>query len=99
MHNDCTKNSIKVSDDCSSAYFSLDCIKWGLIQLPEEETRKRCLLIKGRFIGDPSHEYEYIEKKPEVDEMEQEDDDNTNMVCHLVEMIIYLHQSMNRHGL
>lgn len=60
--------------------YSLDCIKWGLLQLPNEETRHKCLLLKGRFIGDPSHEYEYIEKKPEVDEMDQEDDENANLI-------------------
>jgi len=36
--------------------FSLDCIKWGLMPQPNEETRRKALLIKGRFTGDPSHE-------------------------------------------
>lgn len=62
----------------------MDCIKWGLLQLPDEETKKRCLLIKGRFTGDPSHEYEYVEKKPEADDVDQEDDENTNMVYTLL---------------
>ena len=40
------------------------------------------MLLKGRFTGDPSHEYEYAEKVPGVEEGEQDDDDdNTNMVC------------------
>merc|ERR1712141_114393 len=60
--------------------YSLDCIKWGLLQLPKEDVKRKCLLIKGRFIGDPSHEYEYIEKKAGADEMDQDDDDNANMV-------------------
>ena len=58
----------------------MDCVKWGLLQLPVEDIKRRCLLIKGRFIGDPSHEYEYVEKKPDTDDMDQEDDENTNMV-------------------
>ena len=58
----------------------MDCIKWGLLQLPKEDVKRKCLLIKGRFIGDPSHEYEYIEKKAGADEMDQDDDDNANMV-------------------
>ena len=60
--------------------FSLDCLKWGLLQLPNEDIKRKCLLIKGRFIGDPSHEYEYIEKKTGADEMDQDDDENSNMV-------------------
>eukprot|EP00794_Sanderia_malayensis_P020149 gene20149-22123_t len=60
--------------------YSLDCMKWGLLQLPDDETKRRCLLIKGRFMGDPSHEYEYAEKKADVDETEQDDEDNTNMI-------------------
>ena len=26
---------------------------------PNEETRRKCNLISGRFMGDPSHEYEH----------------------------------------
>eukprot|EP00112_Aurelia_sp_Birch-Aquarium-sp1_P022412 Seg6308.2 transcript_id=Seg6308.2/GoldUCD/mRNA.D3Y31 product="Radial spoke head protein 9-like" protein_id=Seg6308.2/GoldUCD/D3Y31 len=61
--------------------YSLDCIKWGLLQLPDDDTKRRCLLLKGRFTGDPSHEYEYAEKAPGAEEGEQDDDDeNANMV-------------------
>ena len=60
---------------------SLDCIKWGLLQLPDDDTKRRCLRLKGRFTGDPSHEYEYAEKAPGAEEGEQDDDDeNTNVV-------------------
>ena len=60
---------------------SLDCVKWGLLQLPDEETQRRCLLIKGRFIGDPSHEYDYAEKKAENEEsVGLEEEENSNLV-------------------
>ena len=39
------------------------------------------MLLKGRFTGDPSHEYEYAEKIPGAEEGEQDDDDeNTSVV-------------------
>eukprot|EP00795_Rhopilema_esculentum_P002716 gene2716-929_t len=60
--------------------YSTDCIKWAQLQLPEEETKRRCLLIKGRFTGDPSHEYEYVERSTEADDGEQDEEENTNMV-------------------
>lgn len=52
--------------------YSLDCIKWGLMPSPNEETRRKCLLIKGRFTGDPSHEYEHAEKNQEDEEKDEE---------------------------
>lgn len=59
--------------------YSLDCVKWGLLQLPSEEIKQKCLLIKGRFIGDPSHEYEFAEKAAETDESEGDEENNSNM--------------------
>ena len=53
-------------------HFSLDCIKWGLMPNPNEETRRKCALIKGRFTGDPSHEYEHSEKSSEEEQGEEE---------------------------
>ncbi|XP_057317007.1 radial spoke head protein 9 homolog [Hydractinia symbiolongicarpus] len=53
--------------------YSLDCVKWGLMSSPNEETRRKCMLIKGRFIGDPSHEYEHPEKNPDDDEGKDEE--------------------------
>lgn len=37
--------------------FSIDCLKWGLVPTPTDETRKKCAHVKGRFTGEPSHEY------------------------------------------
>jgi len=58
--------------------YSLDCIKWGLMPNPNEETRRKCALIKGRFTGDPSHEYEHSEKN--VEEEGQDEEGNIVMV-------------------
>eukprot|EP00111_Clytia_hemisphaerica_P016181 TCONS_00047892-protein len=52
--------------------YSLDCIKWGLMPTPNEETRRKCTLIKGRFTGDPSHEYEHSEKNNDEELNEEE---------------------------
>lgn len=52
--------------------YSLDCIKWGLMPNPNEETRRKCALIKGRFTGDPSHEYEHSEKSADDDTQDEE---------------------------
>jgi len=53
--------------------YSLDCIKWGLMTLPNDETRRKCNLIRGRFMGDPSHEYEHSEKSNEEDGENEEE--------------------------
>jgi len=42
--------------------FSVDCLKWGLAPTPSDEVRRKVALVKGRFTGDPSFEYE-IEAK------------------------------------
>jgi len=39
---------------------------------PNEETRRKCALIKGRFTGDPSHEYEHSEKQAEEEQADEE---------------------------
>jgi len=52
--------------------YSLDCIKWGLMPSPNEETRRKCLLIKGRFTGNPSHEYTHSEKSQEAEDKDEE---------------------------
>ncbi|XP_047132959.1 radial spoke head protein 9 homolog [Hydra vulgaris] len=48
--------------------YSVDCVKWGLIPNPNEETRRKCSMIKGRFIGDPSYIYENPSEKKSDDE-------------------------------
>jgi len=53
--------------------YSVDCIKWGLMSLPNDETRRKCNLIRGRFMGDPSHEYEHSEKVNDDDPEKEEE--------------------------
>ncbi|XP_078502826.1 radial spoke head protein 9 homolog [Lissotriton helveticus] len=43
--------------------YSLNCIDWSLLPPATDEIIALCSLVKGRFMGDPSHEYEYVEKK------------------------------------
>ena len=40
---------------------------------PNDETRRKCALIKGRFTGDPSHEYEHSEKT-NIDDPDKEEE-------------------------
>ena len=40
---------------------------------PNDETRRKCALIKGRFTGDPSHEYEQKEKT-NIDDPDKEEE-------------------------
>ncbi|KAJ1148413.1 hypothetical protein NDU88_001249 [Pleurodeles waltl] len=43
--------------------YSLNCIDWSLLPPATDEIIEQCSHVKGRFVGDPSHEYEYTEKK------------------------------------
>lgn len=43
--------------------FSKDCITWALLPPATEAMRKQAKLAKGRFLGDPSYEYEHTEIK------------------------------------
>lgn len=40
--------------------YSLNCIDWHLLQDPSEESLTKSEVIRGRFIGDPSYEYEHV---------------------------------------
>ncbi|XP_056424657.1 radial spoke head protein 9 homolog isoform X2 [Hyla sarda] len=39
-------------------FYSLNCLDWCLLAPPTDDIIKEAQLIKGRFIGDPAHEYE-----------------------------------------
>ncbi|XP_071834020.1 radial spoke head protein 9 homolog [Apostichopus japonicus] len=41
--------------------YSLDCVAWGLLPQATQAIRDQCSVVKGRFHGDPAHEYEHIE--------------------------------------
>ncbi|XP_027694254.1 radial spoke head protein 9 homolog [Vombatus ursinus] len=41
--------------------YSLNCMEWSLLPPATEEMLTQTSVVKGRFMGDPSHEYEHIE--------------------------------------
>ncbi|XP_008072123.2 radial spoke head protein 9 homolog [Carlito syrichta] len=41
--------------------YSLNCMEWSLLPPATEEMEVRTSVVKGRFMGDPSHEYEHTE--------------------------------------
>jgi len=43
--------------------YSLNGNDWRLLSVPSEEIQQDCLMIRGRFMGDPSYEYEQHEIK------------------------------------
>lgn len=42
-------------------YYSLNCVEWSLLPPATEEMAAQTAVVKGRFMGDPSHEYEHTE--------------------------------------
>jgi len=40
--------------------YSLNCIDWHILQSPSDESLTKAEVIRGRFIGDPSYEYEHV---------------------------------------
>ncbi|XP_061482399.1 radial spoke head protein 9 homolog isoform X2 [Rhineura floridana] len=48
-----------------SRLYSLNCVDWSLLPPPSEEIITMTSVLKGRFQGDPSYEYEHFEKKDE----------------------------------
>lgn len=43
--------------------FSKDCIHWHLLPQATEAMKAQAKLAKGRFTGDPSHDFEHTEIK------------------------------------
>lgn len=41
-----------------SFLYSHDCIRWKLLNPPKNEHFEKLKIVKGRFTGDPSHEFE-----------------------------------------
>lgn len=44
-------------------FYSKDCIRWGLLPPATKAMREQSKLAKGRFMGDPSYEFEHVETK------------------------------------
>ncbi|XP_071995888.1 radial spoke head protein 9 homolog [Engystomops pustulosus] len=57
------------------SFYSLNCLDWCLLAPPTDDVIREAQLIKGRFIGDPAHEYELIvrRKAGEGSALEEED--------------------------
>ncbi|XP_036270303.2 radial spoke head protein 9 homolog isoform X1 [Pipistrellus kuhlii] len=55
--------------------YSLNCMEWSLLPPATEEMITQTSVVKGRFMGDPSHEYEYTElqKMNEGDKVYEEE--------------------------
>ncbi|XP_033125907.1 radial spoke head protein 9 homolog [Anneissia japonica] len=60
--------------------YSLDCVTWGLLPHATTAMKEQCSVVKGRFIGDPSHEYEHIEIKKIGEGEEATEEENTIMI-------------------
>lgn len=58
-------------------YFSLDCMKWCLLPILAESRTQMCRKLTGRFIGDPTYEYEYIDTKVVGEGEDAEEETNT----------------------
>ncbi|XP_043916355.1 radial spoke head protein 9 homolog [Protopterus annectens] len=55
--------------------YSLNCIDWNLLPPATDSSIAELTLIKGRFMGDPSHEYEFTKiKKTGTDDEAQEEE-------------------------
>jgi len=57
--------------------YSLDCVTWGLLPEATQAMRDQCSLVKGRFTGDPSYEYEHTEIKRIGEGEEAQEEENT----------------------
>ncbi|XP_074658972.1 radial spoke head protein 9 homolog [Tubulanus polymorphus] len=58
-------------------FYSKDCTKWGLLAPATQAMREQSKLAKGRFIGDPSYEYEHTEIKKTADGEETQEEEET----------------------
>lgn len=56
-------------------FYSFDCVEWHLLQPAEEEQIEKSLKLNGRFMGDPSYEYEFtdVQKIQNGDELIEEE--------------------------
>jgi len=56
--------------------YSKDCVNWGLLPPATEASKTQAKLVKGRFTGDPSFEFEHVEVKKvgEGDDVQEEEE-------------------------
>ncbi|XP_030051597.1 radial spoke head protein 9 homolog [Microcaecilia unicolor] len=58
-----------------SVLYSLNCLDWSLLPPATENMILEASEVIGRFIGDPSHEYEYASTRNKADEDKADEDD------------------------
>ena len=58
-------------------FCSQDCMKWSMLPILAESRAQMCRSLSGRFIGDPTYEYEYIDVKVVGEGEEAEEETNT----------------------
>uniref|UniRef100_A0A1I8GUU3 Radial spoke head protein 9 homolog n=2 Tax=Macrostomum lignano TaxID=282301 RepID=A0A1I8GUU3_9PLAT len=59
------------------ALYSKDCMEWGVLPVATPEIKAKAALARGRFTGDPSHDFEHVEVKRipgEGDEIHEEEE-------------------------
>jgi len=53
----CSKDELKER----RSLYSTNCIDWHLLPVATEETQQKAAILRGRFMGDPSYEYEHTD--------------------------------------
>ncbi|KAM4041694.1 radial spoke head protein 9 homolog [Anomaloglossus baeobatrachus] len=61
-------------------FYSLNCLDWCLLSPPTDDIIREAQLIKGRFIGDPAHEYELTVHRKAGEGTEVQEEDVTNHI-------------------
>nr|XP_034964085.1 radial spoke head protein 9 homolog isoform X2 [Zootoca vivipara] len=74
-----------------SRLYSLNCVEWSLLPPPNDEFTALTSVLKGRFQGDPSYEYEHYEKKEEG-ERPYEEEAATNLIKEEVRLVSAIDQ-------
>jgi len=64
----------------SKTLYSKDCVNWGLLPPATPAMREKSKLAKGRFTGDPSHEFEHIQMKKTGDGEEAHEEEETILI-------------------
>ncbi|XP_077138081.1 radial spoke head protein 9 homolog [Ranitomeya variabilis] len=61
-------------------FYSLNCLDWCLLSPPTDDIIREARLIKGRFIGDPAHEYELTVHRKSGEGTEVYEEEVTNHI-------------------
>lgn len=70
------ENNFETIQKCVFETFcSKDCMQWGLLPPATEAMKQKASLAKGRFVGDPSYEFEHVEIKKTGSGEEQEEEE------------------------